>query len=142
MAEFTPKRKKLLTRPVFKLEIDKVRYFKIESPMHIGKDIKSRTPVDESKKKEPATLCDVTDLTNGELGQLIANTIIKGTLEENYPNESYVGLCFSIMKQKRQEGKQYDKFAIEEIEDPTEEKKEETPANSATQLHTAASKRR
>jgi len=119
MTEFVAKRKKLLTRPVFKWVVGMTLYCKIENAMHIGKEIKARNADPDAKKKEPATLCNVINLATGEPGQIIANTIIKSTLDEEYPNDSYVGLCFSITKQARQEGKQYDKFAIEEIEDPT-----------------------
>lgn len=121
MTEFVAKRKKLLTRPVFKWVVGQTLHCKIETAMHIGKEIKARNADPDAKKKEPATLCNVVNLATGEPGQIIANAIIKSTLDEEYPNETYVGKCFSITKQARQEGKQYDKFAIEEIEDPNAE---------------------
>ena len=145
MTDFVPKRKKLLTRPVFKWVVGATLHCLIETPMHIGKEIKSRTANADDKKKEPATLCDVINLAAGEPGQIIANAIIKSTLDENYPDNSYVGKCFSITKQARQEGKQYDKFAIEEIENPTETKSD-APAgeekSAPTSLHSAAGSKR
>jgi hypothetical protein len=129
---FTPVRKKLLTRPVLKWVVDKPNYIKIETAMHIGKDIKSRTPVDEAKKKEPATLCNVTNLETGEPAQIILNAVLKSVLIEEYPNDSYVGKCFAVTKQSRQPGKQYDPFNIEEIEDPKAvESIEATPIQQA-----------
>jgi hypothetical protein len=118
MVEFVPKRKKLLTLPVLKWEVGKPKYLKIEAAMHIGKEMKAK---DNEKKKEPATLCNVTDLATGEPAQIIVNAVLKSVLTEEYPGDAYVGLCFSITKQARQAGKQYDPFAIEEIEDPATE---------------------
>jgi hypothetical protein len=122
MTEFTPKRKKLLTRPVLKLEQDKPVYVKIEIPMFIGKVIKKK---DEEDDKEPATIINCIDLTSGEPVQIVANAVLKSVLREEYPEESYVGKCFSVTKQSRQPGKRYNPFHIEEIEDPTVAAKEE-----------------
>lgn len=112
------KRKKLLTRPVLKYVVDTAIYVKIEEKMHIGKEMK---PGPDGKKKEPATLANVVDLKTGEPAQIIANAVVKSVLHEEYPNDSYVGLCFSITKQARVAGKSYDPFSIEEIEDPAAE---------------------
>jgi len=143
MSDFTPVRKKLLTRPVFKWTVGKTLHCRIESAMHVGKEIKSRNATETDKKKEPATLCNVTDLSSGELGQFIANTVIKSTLDENYPNDTYVGLCFSITKQARQEGKQYDKFSIEEIDDPDVKKdRPDVAHDTAAAVHAVSGKRR
>lgn len=114
---FVPKRKKLLTRPVLKYQVGIAVNVLIETAMHIGKDMKVK---EGEKKKEPATLCDVIDLSSGEPAQLIMNAVVKSTLAEAYPNDGYVGLCFSITKQARVQGKQYDPFNIEEIENPND----------------------
>jgi len=122
-AGFVPKRKKLLTRPVLKLEPNKARYIKVEAAMYVGKEIKATRgrPTDDEKKKEPATIMDVIDLTTGEPSQIVCNTVLKSTLQESYPNDGYVGLCFSVTKLDKESGKDYNKFKIEEIEDPTVE---------------------
>ena len=136
MVDFVPKRKKLLTRPVLKWEVDKPKYLKIEAAMHIGKDIKSRNAKEDDKKKEPATIVDVTDLQTGEPAQIIVNAVLKSVLTDEYPNDAYVGKCFSITKQARQQGKQYDPFKIEEIEDPAEEETAKAgEASAPSQLH-------
>lgn len=116
---FVPKRKRLLTRPVLKLPEGVVRYVKIEKPMYIGKTIKEKTKGDDDKKqKEPATILDIIDLTNGEQAQIVCNAVLKSVLSDDYPNDAYVGLCFSIEKLGRAPGKDYNPFHIEEIEDP------------------------
>lgn len=139
MAEFQPKRKRLLTRPVLKYVVDVPNYVLIESAAHIGKEMK---PGADGKKKEPATLCNVIDLKTGEPAQLILNAVVKSVLAEEYPNDSYVGLCFSITKQARVTGKSYDPFSIEEIENPNAGASTGTQPAGESSAHTAAGKRR
>ncbi len=137
---FAPKRKKLLTRPVLKFVTDQARYVKIEGKIYIGKEMKQKAGDD--KKKEPAHLADVIDLSTGELAQIIVNAVPLSVLNENYPNDAYVGLCFAITRQSRQPGKQYDSFKVEEIEDPTAtEKPTEEQQKQAESVHAAASAR-
>lgn len=112
---FEAKTKKVLTRPVLKFSTDVTHHVRMESKMYIGKEMKQK---EGEKKKEPATLVDVIDLETGEPVQLIATAVMKSVLDESYPNNAYVGLCFSITKQARKEGKQYDPYMIIEIEDP------------------------
>lgn len=138
MTEFVPKRKKLLTRPVLKYVVDIANNVKIEEKMHIGKEMKAK---EGEKMKEPATLFNVIDLNTGEPAQLICNAVVKSVLNESYPNDSYVGLCFSITKKARTPGKQYDPFMIEEIDDPTVEVKSEAKDEAAPQ-HNQSAKRR
>lgn len=118
MVATTFKRKKVLTRPVLKLIEGEAVYVKLVGEMHLGKDIKDKK--DPEKKKEPATLIDVINLSSGEEAQIIASAVIKSVLEDNYPNKSYVGKCFAMTKQARQPGKQYNPVHIEEIEEPTQ----------------------
>lgn len=116
------KKKKVLTRPVLKLVENEPIYVKLVGPMHLGKEMKQK---EGEKKKDPATLIDVINLSTGEEAQIIASAVIKSVLDELYPNQSYVGLGFSMVKQARQPGKQYNPVHIEEIELPAEE----TPAS-------------
>lgn len=113
------KTKRRLTRPVLKFQEGVPQYIRIEKAMYIGREMKPGT---DGKKKEPATLADVTELTTGEEAQIICSAVIKSTLEEEYPGAGYVSKCFSITKQAKTPGKQYNKFDITEIEDPASEK--------------------
>jgi hypothetical protein len=131
---FTPKRKKLLTRPVLKFVKDEPRYIKFEGAIYLGKEMKIK---EGEKKKDPAHLADVVDLSTGELAQIIVNAVPMSVLKENYPGDSYVGKCFMIMRQSRQPGKDYDPFKVEEIEDPTEDARQ----SQAETVHAAASTR-
>ena len=140
MTEFTPKRKKLLTRPVLKYVVDATVFVKIEEKMHIGKEMKKKAG--DEKAKEPATLCNVIDLKTGEPAQIILNAVVKSVLTEEYPDDTYVGKCFSITKQARVQGKQYDPFNIEEIEDPNGGAASETSTSMSSSATAAAGKRR
>jgi len=98
-----------------KYVVDVATCVKIEAASHIGKEMK---PGADGKTKEPATLCNVIDLKTGEPAQIILNAVVKSVLAEEYPSDAYVGLCFAITKRARVQGKSYDPFSIEEIEDP------------------------
>lgn len=118
---FTPKRKKLLIRPVLKLVVSEPRYVLIQKAMYLGKDMKSRNKEvveGDRKKKEPAHLLDSIDLVTAEECVVIANSVVQSTLEEEYPKGGYVGLAFEMMKLPRKEGKEYFPFQISEIEVP------------------------
>jgi|SRR5882672_2029137 len=118
------KRKKLLTRPILKFIKDIPVYIRCEGAIYLGKEMKQQQG---EKKKEPAHLADVIDLSTGEVAQIIVNAVPMSVLKENYPEDSYVGKCFAITRQSRKEGKAYDPFNVEEIEDPSpSEKKGET----------------
>lgn len=137
---FQAKVVKTLTRPTFKSVVDVPLYLKITEASFIGKERVGR----DGKKsdKEPPTVYNVVNLESGEEGQLIGNTVIKSTLEEEYPNNAYVGKCFAITKQKRKEGKQYDPFSIVEIEDPTPKESANASTQSAGSADVSSHRRR
>lgn len=113
---FTPKTKRLLTRPILKMIEGQARHILIEAPMYVGKEMKSKAG---EKNKEPATLANVIDLETGEPAQIIVSAVVKSVLNEEYPNNGYVHKAFSITKQAKQPGKQYNPFSVAEIEVPT-----------------------
>ena len=121
---FEPKVKKLVTIPMLKLVVNEPRYIKVTSPMFIGKEIKSRrAAATEEKKREPATLVNAVNLEDGSECQVICSAVVKGVFEDNYPDNTYVGKCFSLVKLERKEGKDYNGFKVSEIEDPAESTK-------------------
>lgn len=144
-APFVPKVKKTLTRPVVHLEEGKPAYVKITLAMYVGKDMEAKRrgrPSDnpDAKKKEPATLAECVNLETGAEEVLICSTVVKSTLTETYPNDSYVNKCFSITKLAKQSGRDYFKYHILEIEDPTATDEPATDTKKPTPLH-ASSKR-
>ena len=117
--------KKLLTRPTISLKkLDAECYIKIESAMHEGQEMKADKSAKEPKK--PAIVMDVINLETGEAAQVVVGTMIKSTLEAEYAEDTYVGLCFHIKNTGKKDipgGGSYNKFLIEEIEEPAQDKK-------------------
>lgn len=115
------KKVKSLTLPQLKFKVGLPLYVKITGAIYQSKEVKGRNTNTDAKKKEPPFLCNCIDLTTGEECQIITASVIKSTLEENYADAGYVGKGFEIVKQARQEGKEYDKYSVTEIEVPGDE---------------------
>lgn len=113
-------RKRAVTLPTFKVEVDKTLYLMVNSAMYLGKEQKAKAG-EEAKKgaakmDQPATILPVTDVETGEQGQIIVNAVLKGILDETYPDESYVGKSFEITKHDKKAGKRYHTFSVFEID--------------------------
>ena len=104
---------KRVTLPLFKIAPNTEYYFKCESVMFIGKEIADKSP--DAKRKEPATLMRVINLENGELGQIICGTVLRGIFNDEYPADSYVGKSFAVEMHKVV-GKDYNGYSVTEIE--------------------------
>lgn len=88
--------------------------------MYAGRAMKEDVK-EGAKPKEPATILDVINLETSEVAQLVVPAMMKSTLEEEYEDGSYVGKCFHVKNQGKQDvkaggGQQYNKILIEEIE--------------------------
>lgn len=118
---FEPKTKKLLTIPLLKLSVGEPRHVKATSAMFIGKEIKSKRANAAPANREPATIINAINLEDGSECQVICSAVVKGVFEDNYPNDSYVGKCFTLLKLERAAGKEYNGFKVVEIEDPAGE---------------------
>lgn len=127
MAEFKFKKIRAVNRPLLKFKTDEPLYVKAEKPMYKGKEIAADKAKEGDKKKEPAMLLDVIDLTTGEEAQIILSAVVQSVLKEEYPSDKYVGKCFSMTKKGRAPGKSYDQYTVVEIEVETD-KGEETAA--------------
>lgn len=117
---FVPVIVKKITLPLLKFADGRTLYFRAESKIFTGKDIKQTAGKDSEgkpKKMEPAQLMNVVDLATGEDSQIIVGAVLKGNLEEHYPKNTYVGRCFQATQHKI-EGKRYKNYTICEIEDP------------------------
>jgi hypothetical protein len=101
-----------VTRNLIKMENNREYYFKIQAPMHLGKQI--------DDKKEPATLLNVIDLETGEEGQIIVGSVLRDVFIENYPGDSYVDRCFEVVK-FRDAAQKYNTYNLSEVADPREE---------------------
>jgi len=115
VAPFVPVVKRAVTRAVLKFEVDAPTYIKILTEIITGKELKG---TDKKAEMKPAQICDVINLESGQELTMICGAIVESSLNENYPDKSYVGLCFAITKQAKKEGKRYFPYEISEIEDP------------------------
>jgi hypothetical protein len=110
------KRVRNLTVDILKFVENEPRYVKITGPIHLGKPQK----VEEGKAaKAPAHLAPCINLDDGSECQIIVAAVVLSIMTDDYPNESYVGKCFAIVKKARAEGKAYFPYGVEEIEDPS-----------------------
>lgn len=116
----------LVTLPLWKWLDGVEKAFRVESAIVLGKAVKDRGPAGADKgakgavEMEPAHVMNVIDLDTGELKQVITGTVLMGNLQENYPDDSYVGKCF-ISTQSKIEGKRYKAYSLAEIAQPEAE---------------------
>lgn len=71
---------------------------RFESPIRQGKNI---NPADE---KEAAHVANVLNLDDGALYQIVLAKQLRGTLEEEYPNDGYVGKIFRLENTGKKKG--------------------------------------
>jgi hypothetical protein len=111
------KRVKNLTLDILKFVELEPRHVKITGAIHLGKEQK-KGKGNEDKAREPAHLASCINLDDGSECQIIVAAVVLSVLNDEYPNETYVGKCFAITKKNRVPGKQYFPYSVEEIEDP------------------------
>jgi len=102
-----------VTLPLSKWKNEVPKYLRIESPIFEGKEIGQ--PKEGEVEKKPAWLFNAVDLESGETVQVIAASVLKSTLTEEYPDNGYVGKMFELT-QHRDTAKKYNTFSITEIE--------------------------
>jgi len=103
---------KAVTLPILKKADDQPIFVTITSPIILGKQMAAK---EGEAAQEPAHLCNVINLETGEEMQMIANTVLRGSLDETYPKESYVNKSFKIVQMKVP-GKRYKNYSMFEIE--------------------------
>lgn len=73
-------------------------------------------------EKQPAHVANIINLDTGEEMQIVGSKVLRGTLEEEYPESSYVGKCFEIENLGKHKGGKsaegYNTFRIIEVEKP------------------------
>lgn len=104
-------RKKLVTVPLLKMGLDQPYFVTITAPIYKGKEIKSG----EHKDMEAAMLAPAVNLDTGEICEFIVPSVLGSIFKEEYPNDSYVGLSFEIIKRPKGTGKRYHAFFVAEI---------------------------
>jgi hypothetical protein len=94
------------------------------------KDPVTGKEVEAGAAMPPPDIADVTNLENGQLGQIIVNTVLRSNLDKVYPSDGYVNKCFQLKKIKT--SKRYFTFEILEIR-----LKGAAPSNNSTTQKTA-----
>jgi len=124
--------KKQITAQHIKLENGIEYVMRFECPIFKAKDeVKRRAPrnpdADPAPRQEPPMLVRVTDFTNGEpvKGEIIVPAVLETELKDAYPDDTYVGKTFLLVKH-RPDGKRYNTFEVSEVEIDTTEYDEET----------------
>lgn len=102
---------KQVTLPILKKQDDVPVYVKFIGEVFTGKEVKGNSA--NNAKMEPARIANVINLETGEEMQLIINTVLESILNENYPDQKYVGKCFEII-QYSPSGKKYKNFRVSE----------------------------
>lgn len=115
-AGFVPKIKRNITLPLIKPQLDVPVYVKVTGAVFVGKDITAAAGTSDKKKMEPAHLFNCINLETGEEAQMIVPAVLLSIFKDEFPDESYVGLGFSITKHAKASGKAYHPFSVAELE--------------------------
>lgn len=103
--------KRMITVPSLVLKEGLARAIRIDSEIRVSKVVDTKT------KREPANICDVTDVETGEKFIFLCPKVVQANLERDYPDLKYVGKAFYIQNLgKRTETQRYNDFGIAEIE--------------------------
>jgi hypothetical protein len=108
------KKTKTVTVPVLKLMPDQPVYIKVENAMEMSRQVAGAKVAGQSM--EPATIMHCTNLDSDTECLLIVGTMLKSVIEESYPNQSYVGLCFEVTNHGKRGDKKYNAYSLTEIE--------------------------
>lgn len=72
-------------------------------------------PDPKKKNDKPATICECVDMQTGIHYLWLVGEVVKKNLEENYPDEGYIGLLFGVRKLPKRPGKRYHDYDIGEF---------------------------
>lgn len=109
---------KNVTLPLLKMKAGLDPYFlRFESAMALGRAIKDagKDSAGKTKQMEPPFLAHVVELSTGEEMQIICPAVMRSTLDEEYPDNAYVGKSFQVTISSI-EGKKYNMVTLAEIE--------------------------
>lgn len=118
---FVPKVLKQVSTNLLKLRTGSSIYIRITGKMEVAKALKRQKDGDD--KKEPPTLIPVVNLETGEVQSVIAGSVLKDLMNDEYPKDSYVGRCFWIVVKDQKSsqgggGRRYNTYDVKEIADP------------------------
>lgn len=120
---------KHVTRPLLKITDNKQYYIMFENPLKQAEQVKNPKTGADGNVVPPPFIIDVLNLEDGISMQMVANEVLKSELEKQYPDATYVGKYFEIVKNTRAEGKRYNTFGITELELVNDEPVNDEPVN-------------
>lgn len=110
---------KHVTRPLLKLVDNQPAYVKVDGAFKQAEQQKKPKMVKQADGSEvpqpPPFVVDVTNLENNQPSTMVANEVFRTELQKQYPNDTYVGKYFEVIKNTKAEGKNYNTFGITEI---------------------------
>lgn len=111
---------KAVTLPFLKMVCEQQYFVTIKSEIFKSKGMMDKAGAakgSKAEKMEPADVVRVIDLEDPKAGEkeMIVNSVLKSTLDENYPANAYVGKSFLLVKHNKTEGKAYHRFTVTEI---------------------------
>lgn len=112
-----------VTLPHLKHEEGQIVAFKILCPIYVGENLietdKGELAPKDAKPKAapmaPPHLVRCTNLEDHNDYTYIIGAVVQSNLERTYPDETYVGKCFAIIKGPKQPGKRYHQYAVHEV---------------------------
>lgn len=111
--------KKILTLPLLKLEAGKPVYVQFQGPIFTGKKLTNAAATDAEKAKLPPEMANVVNLETGELCQIMLGKVLHDLINEEYPQQSYVGKGFMLElteKKRGRNGNNYNTYKLAEVE--------------------------
>lgn len=104
---------KQITRNVFPQKPGQTLAVRVTGKIFQGEKLKNATG--EQKNMDAPKMFEGVNLETGEIGLVIANTVLEGEFDKSYPNGAYVGKSFAITM-KDVPGKRYKQFVVFELE--------------------------
>ena len=113
--------KKTLGGQLWKWEDGVEKVFTVVGPIRAGKAV---TNPRSGIAKAPDVMT-VRDAADGNEKDILVGAVLRSSLTENYPDDSYIGLTFSCTQGPVQKGTRYKTMAVSEVEldEPTPAKK-------------------
>ena len=103
---------KALNSGLWKWEDGVEKVFTILGPIRVGRTVANPR---NGIAKAPDIL-SVRDVEDGNEKEILVGQVLKSSLSENYPDDSYVGKTFACTQSAPPTGKRYKQMAVNEVE--------------------------
>lgn len=104
---------KKVTLPLLKHGDGQTVLFTVKEAMRLGKQLKAKSADEPAPKR--AMMLRIIDAQSGMEMEYIVPAVLQDTFDTDYPDNSYIGKSFMILKMPKQEGKRHKDLQIEEV---------------------------